>query len=259
MNRLVRQIAFLLLILPFGGCIHAPRLSETALPLKSASELQAQLEGVIHRYHSLQTSAKMEVVTEKETYVASQLLFVQRPAQLRSEILFGPFATPVLSLTVDKEKLSVYQPLQGKFSEGNASVANISRFTRMPLRIEDLVGMILLSPPQFPFEEISASRVGAGDLLVLVADGGVEQHFTFDDSGNLLQAAYFLAGRLQLQADYADFDMQQDNFPQQLKIAMPERQVSAAMTFSDSMVNKPIPSKNFSLKVPPGIKVQRLP
>jgi outer membrane lipoprotein-sorting protein len=40
---------------------------------------------------------------------------------------------------------------------------------------------------------------------------------------------------------------------------MPERQVVATMTFSDSVINVPIPPHNFVLKVPAGMKVQSLP
>jgi len=138
-------------------------------------------------------------------------------------------------------------------------VANIARYTRMPLRIEDLVGMILVAPPRFPFEQSSVAPVAAGDRLDLVATGGVEQRFTFDAAGNLLQAAYLLGERLQLQADYSGFTTGPENFPQRLQVSMPERQVVATMAFSDSVINVPIPPKNFILKVPAGMKVQSLP
>lgn len=252
------RVGFLLLFGLICGCAR-PLPPELVLPLRSESQLLAQLEVVTSRYQSLQSSARIEVVTAKETFAASQFLFVQRPAYLRSEILFGPFATPVMSLSADQEKLSVYQPLQGIFTEGSASVANIVRFTRMPLRVEDLVGIILAAPPHFPFEKSSVSRVIAGDRLDLVAEGGVEQRYTFNAVGNLLQADYLLGERLQLQVNYSGFDAQQEDFPQRVQVSMPERQVVATMTFSESVVNVPIPLKNFILKIPAGIKVQRLP
>lgn len=248
----------LLLLLLICGCAR-PLPPEVSLPERSAVQLRAQLEAITRRYQSLQSSAKIEVVTAKETFAANQVLIVEKPARLRSEILFGPFATPVLSLSINEDKLSVYQPLKGTFAQGSASVANMARFTRMPLRAEDLVGIILMAPPLFSFEKASVSRVAAGDRLDLVAAGGVEQHFTFDTAGNLLQASYLLAERLQLQADYSGFDPQQENFPRRLQVSMPERQVVATMTFSDSVVNVPIPAKNFILKIPAGMKVQSLP
>ena len=247
----------LLLSLLICGCVR-PLPPELPLPFRSESQLRTQLDAVTSRYQSLQSSARIEVVTGSESFVASQVLFVQRPAQLRSEILFGPFATPVMSLSADQDKLSVYRPLQGTFAQGRASVANIARFTRLPLRVEDLVGMILVAPPRFPFEKSSVSRVAAGDRLVLVAAGGVEQLFTFDTAGNLLQAAYLLEERLQLQADYSGFDANQ-GFPQRLQVSMPERQVVATMSFSDSVINVPIPPENFILKIPAGLEVQSLP
>jgi outer membrane lipoprotein-sorting protein len=247
-----------LLLLFLFGCAR-PLPPELPLPSRNESQLQAHLDMVTSRYQSLQSSARIEVVTGNESFAASQVLFVQRPAQLRSEILFGPFATPVMSLSADQDQISVYQPLQGTFAQGSASVANIVRYTRMPLRVEDLVGMILVAPPRFPFEKSSVFRIAAGDRLVLVAAGGVEQRFTFDAAGNLLQAAYFLGENLQLQADYSGFDAQAANFPQKLRVSMPERQVVATMTFSDSVINVPIPPHNFVLKVPAGMKVQSLP
>ena len=249
------QVGFFLFLF---GCAR-PLPPELPLPSRSESQLLAQLDAVTSRYQSLQSSARIEVVTARETFAASQVLFVQRPAQLRSEILFGPFATPVMSLSADQDQLSVYQPLKGTFAQGSASVANIARFTRMPLRVEDLVGMILVAPPRFPFEQSAVSAVAAGDRLVLVAAGGVEQHFTFDPAGNLLQAAYLLADRLQLQADYSGFDARLGDFPQKLQVSMPERQVVATMTFSDSVINVPISPHHFVLKIPDGIKVQSLP
>jgi hypothetical protein len=227
--------------------------------MRSESQLRAQLDAVTSRYQSLQSSARIEVVTGSESFTASQVLFVQRPAQLRSEVLFGPFATPVMSLSADQDLLSVYQPLKGTFAQGSASVANIARYTRMPLRVEDLVGMILVAPPRFPFEQASVVRVAAGDRLVLYAAGGIEQRFTFDAAGNLLQAAYLLGERLQLQADYSGFELRPDDFPRKLQVSMPERQVVATMTFSDSVINMPILPQDFILKVPAGMKVQDLP
>ena len=252
------QTGLLLLFLLLFGCAR-PLPPELPLPHRNEKQLLDHLETVTSRYQSLQTSARIEVVTGSETFAASQVLFVQRPAQLRSEILLGPFATPVMSLSVDQDQLSVYRPLQGTFAQGSASVANIARYTRMPLRVEDLVGMILVAPPRFPFEQSYASRVAAGDCLVLVAAGGVEQRFTFDTAGNLLQAAYLLGERLQLQADYSGFDTRSESFPQRLQVSMPERQVVATMIFSDSTINVPIPLHNFILKVPAGMQVQGLP
>lgn len=251
-----------LLLLGIFGCTPSrPQLwpAEVLLPLRSELQLRGQLEAVTQRFQSLQSSAKIEVVTDQEPFSANQILFVERPARLRSEILYGPFSTPVLSLSIDAEKLSVYQPLKGTFAEGSASVANIARFTRLPLRGEDLVGIILVSPPLFPFERASSSRVASGDRLDLIAAGGVEQRFIFDSAGNLLQAAYLLGEQLQLQADYADFDKGSQGFPQRIQVSMPERQVVATMIFSESVVNVPIPQKNFLLKIPAGIEVQPLP
>lgn len=252
------RVRIFLLLFFASGCAR-PLPPEVSLPLRSEVQLQTQLEAITSRYQSLQSSARIAVVTAKDTFTANQVLFVERPARLRSEVLFGPFATPVLSLSINEAKISVYQPLKGTFAEGSASVANIARYTRMPLRAEDLIGMILVAPPLFSFEKASVSRVAAGDRLDLVATGGVEQHFTFDPAGNLLQAVYLLAGRLQLQADYSEFDPQQDNFPRKLQVSMPERQVVATMNFSDSTINEAIPLKNFILKIPAGIKVQNLP
>jgi hypothetical protein len=116
-----------------------------------------------------------------------------------------------------------------------------------------------MAPPRFPFDHASVVRVAAGDRLDLAAAGGVEQRFTFDAAGNLLQAAYFLGERLQLRADYSGFDARAEDFPQKLRVSMPERQVEATMTFSDSVINVPIPPHNFVLKVPAGMKVQSLP
>jgi len=252
------QMGLPLLLLAIFGCAR-PLPPELPLPSRSESQLRAQLDAATSRYQSLQSSARIEVITGSESFAATQVLFVQRPAQLRSEILIGPFATPVMSLSADQDQLSVYQPLKGTFAQGSASVANIARFTRLPLRIEDLVGMILVAPPRFPFEQSSVSRVAAGDRLDLVTAGGVEQRFTFDAAGNLLQAAYLLGERLQLQADYSGFDARAEDFPQKLQVSMPERQVVATMTFSDSVINVPIPAKSFILKIPAGIKAQDLP
>lgn len=254
---LLRLTPFLLSLCIFG-CTR-PQPPELALPLRSANQLLTQLDSTATRFQSLQSSARIEVVTGSESFAASQVLFVQQPTQLRSEILFGPFATPVMSVSLDQDKISVYQPLQGTFAQGSASVANIARFTRMPLRVEDLVGMILVAPPRFPFERSAVSRVAKGDRLDLVTAGGVEQRFTFDGSGNLLQAAYLLGDRLQLLADYSGFAPRYGDFPQRLHIEMPERQVVATMTFSDSVVNVPIPAKTFMIKIPDGMKVQSLP
>lgn len=255
LTAVARHAALLLLFCVCGCARPAP---PSLAPLPSTTELLARLDAVTSRYQTLQASARIRVVTEKENVVASQLLLVQRPDRLRSEVL-GPFATPMLSLSADSETLAVHLPLQGTFYRGGASAANVARFTRMPLRVADLVGILLVAPPRFPFAQAAVSRSGSGERLDLSAPGGVEQRFTFDAAGHLLQAAYLIGERLQLQADYGEFDPARADFPAALQVAMPERQVSASIVFREIEVNATIPPARFTLPVPAGFEVKPLP
>lgn len=253
---IIRQCLWLGLFV-LCGCIR-PTPPVAPQPVQSPSELLARLDAVNNRYQTLQTSATIRIVTGDDQISASQFLLVQRPDRLRSEI-FGPFTTPVLSLAADREQLSVFLPLQKKFQRGSATAANVARFTKLPLRIEDLVGIILVAPPRFSFEQSAVIATIGGDRLDLVAAGGVEQRFTFDAAGHLLQAVYLLSERIQLQVDYNAFDPARDDFPMTMQVTIPERQVVATMTFRESEINKEIPPERFVLKVPAGVKVQPLP
>lgn len=258
-RRVLIAVAGCLLLLA-AGC--APTVTPTVkpvLPTLSVTELTERLDAASQRFFSVRGEARVKMASAGQNLTVSQVLLAQRPDRLRSEAM-SPFGLPMMIMVADGRDLSVYLPTQGAFYRGEATVANVARFTRLPFRLDDLVGLLLYSVPRFPFQDSTVAMTETGYLLELTGGEGVVQRFGFDADGRLNQAAYLIDGQLRMQVDYADFDPAQQDFPRSLQLAVPDREVAVSIAFSaDTASNVELPRERFVLNPPPGVEPQPLP
>jgi len=254
---MMRYLALFLLIL-CAGCAARP-VAPLPLPPDLETELVARLEQNADAFRSLEGVAKVRVVSGGKTVSGTQVLFAEKPDHLRAEVL-TPFGSPLLMLATDGTALTAMVPGENRFYRGEATSSSLMRFTRMPLKLEDLVHILLYQVPVIGHDRRSL-EVEDGEVyrLTLVDGDGRRQELRFDAELNLVEAAYFWRDELQLQVNYDRFDPGAPPFPRTAALEMPAMKVNASVAFSEVETNVAIPRERFLLTAPPGVEILPLP
>lgn len=245
------SLTFCLLVL-LAGCA-APQVK--SLPQLPRETLQAALQQQQQQFTGVSAMAKVQIDNRGETLASDQALLVALPDRLRSETL-SMFGQPLLSLASEAGELEVFIPSRQQFLRGEASAANLLRYARLPLTVDELVRLLLHRVPLLVASEVVAKP---GPVLELSGDRGFRQILYFDEQTRLVGADYFDSrGELWLQLGYADFAAQ-NGFPTRMELTLPQDRISASVRLSDIEVNPVIADNKFRLKVPEGISPQPFP
>lgn len=245
--------------LGLGGCAApSPPRVPVALPPVPAAELLQRVVASGGEIDTLRSLAKVRLTTGDRNLGVSQVLLASYPDRLRSETL-SPFGSPLLILASDGRRLEVLIPGEARFLEGPASADNLRRFTRLPLRLPDLVGLLLYRPPRLPWEAERVSTEGGSYRLFLDGPGKRRQVFSFDPTLQLTGAAYYDGDTLLLEVSYGEFGEASPRFPHNAELRLPAYDVAAAITLKDVTLNADIPAERFQLQPPPGSKIEELP
>lgn len=242
-----------------SACAPRPKVSGPALPPVATDDLLQQVKSCGTAIKTLRGLAKVRLTSRERTLSASQVLLASFPDRLRAESL-SPFGSPLMVMASNGQELEALLPGEGRFLHGPASADNLRRFTRLPLRLEDLVGLLLYRPPLFPWEKAHGGD-GEADRYRLFLDGpeNRRQVFSFDPAQRLTGAAYYYGSELLLEVDYGDFTPGNPRYPRQAELRLPAYGVEATIRFSEVTLNAEIPPERFQLQPPPGAKVEELP
>lgn len=261
MRPLLRGFCLLLLVQLVGCAVQPPRpdLDAPVPPDQLVLELLQRVEQQSTAYRALEGLAKVRVSSQGQSYNATQVVLVEQPDRLRAETL-SPFGTALLVLATDGEQLSALIPGEGVFYQGAASPANLQRFTRLPLLLEDLIGLLLYQIPLVEAREHQLSRDGEGNLLLqLRGRDGVSQQLTFNGAHRLTSAAFLQQQELQMRVSYRDFSNEGSGYPTKVLLEMPVVQTEASLEFSEVRLNGSIPATRFRQTPPAGVEVRPLP
>lgn len=258
---MIRVPAVLLAVvtaLLLGAC-SAPRPAAPPLELRRGSaELLQRLDELAGRFSAMQGLAKIRLVSAEKDLSFSQILLVQKPDLLRCEVL-SPFGNALLSLASDGETLMVAMPGERRFFSGPASTSNVARFTQLPLRPADLVGIILWSVPRFPWQRSEVRRDGGEDVLILSGEGGVVQEFAFDEAARLLRGRYRVGDEMRMQLEYREFTADRRDFPRRIELSFPPRNLTASLAILELDGLDPVAAARFSISPPAGVEITPLP
>ena len=214
----------------------------------------ARLELSRNAYTSLKGIGKYRFSQRDKSFSATQVIFAQHPDQLRVETL-GLFNSPAMMLSTDGELWTVLLPGEGKAYQGATTSGILQKFMRLPLRVEDVVAMLLQHPllPVWDEDEIRYDPDG-NSALILKNAYGMQQEVLFDLQLNILRFDYYLAGGLQMRLTYGDF-AEQTSFPKHLKLQLPLDDLEMDFSFSDVEVNVSHPNGRFVLIPPAGYDI----
>lgn len=255
----MRAFPFFLLIAILASCVSAPREPAPVFRV-SEEELLAVLAGNASSFRSLRGVARITLDEEgQKTVKAKQILLVEKPYRVRSEIL-GLFGQPLAVAVVNRDQAAILVPGEGVLYKGGASRRNVQRILRLPLEITDLVQFLLYQVPVIDYRSRDLHiQPDGGSRLILRGDNQFSEELEFD-ARRLLVAAHFRNGEEEVLAlRYRDFSDQPRPFPQHMEFILPLGGVKVKIDFSSLMTNVDIDAELFRLIKPEGIKIRPFP
>jgi len=182
-----------------------------------------------------------------------------QPQSLRVETL-GPWGQPVATFIINGSSLFLHSRQDNRYFKGDATVRNLSRFVSMPVRAEDLFGLLSGQPPVIAFHhaKIRASRgEGGGWLLSLYKKWGrlIEKIWLADDTKTVERVEVFDdRGNLRYTIQFSDFhQMESSCLPHRIAISDLDGPLWS-LTVEKFRTNVSIPDGAYTLEVP-GAKV----
>ena len=149
-------VVFLLLLPLLSSCAKlAPKLVGEPVSQDFAAGLMQEWLTSSEQYRSLSGLAKFSMVTPERSLNGSQVLLIEKPNSLRAEVL-SLFGSPLLLLAANGDRLDALLPFENEFYTGSASAKNLGRFVRLPLKLEDLVNVLLYQPPIIAADNVEA-------------------------------------------------------------------------------------------------------
>ncbi len=250
--------AALSLLILTPGCAALRRPVRPAPPerLPSAAELAAVLAQRREALRSLRALAHIRYRDPEESNRSREALVVARPDHLRVEVLslFGS----MFVLTASDGALAAYAPQEHTLYRGRASPENLWRYVRLMLPVDDLVDIVLGTPPARAGGEAQVTfdaQSGAVVLRQVWRDGA--QMVWFSPADLPVAAEEQTAnGRAQWRASFGAYEDHSGlRLATHVALELPEWQRSLEISLEDIDVNPTLDPSIFALQMPPGTKV----
>lgn len=206
------------------------------------------------RFTSIQGLAKVRVRGPEKSLSGTQVIIAEKSDHLRAETL-SPFGSPLLLLAADGDKLGVLLTAQNLYYTGTATPENLRRFIRIPLRLADLVSILLYQPPLINVKSAAAFQLEEGGWMLLCTAPPRRQELIFSPSRQLVEVRYFAQDNLFLKIAYGEFMEERDYFPSVFEIDLPEQQTTASLEFADPSINGELRPDIFQMTPPTGATV----
>lgn len=238
-----------------AGCMPAPMLPQ---PVLNEQVLLQRLQANASAFSSLRGMARIRTKDPNGSASARQVLLLAKPSRIRAEVL-GPFGQPLLLLAALDGELRVLLPREQRFLQGAVTPQRIARFTRAALTAEQLVRLALYDVPLIIYEDSILSRHELGYRWLLSGVESQRQQLNFDTAGRLLSATYMRGKETLLKVVYERFDGDQQDFPQQVTVTLPEQAASFSLVYNDIELNPELATELFTLQPPTGVVTEALP
>jgi hypothetical protein len=223
--------ASLVAVLLTGCALRAPRPLQPTSPAALLESLAARRAAVTSLRARARLRAGLEGVWTREA------VLVRRPDAVRIDVL-TPFGL-ALAIGARGEVLWAYPPSEGTRYEGPATPENLTRFLGAPIRVEDVVDVLLGMPPRRT--PVGASVLAVTDgreyrLTVPIAEG-IQTIWFAGDTLLVTRAEERRAGAAVLQVGFGDY---RDGFPHLLDVSAPGRGTTVKVAYDVVEPNAPV-------------------
>jgi outer membrane lipoprotein-sorting protein len=239
------------------GC--APMVPTIGQPVSktAAQDLLNGLADTARQIRSVQGLAVTQISSPEQSGSVRQVILAERPNHFRLEVM-TPFGTPLLILAANGNDLAVLSQSRNQFYLGSASPQNLARFTRVPLKPDDLVNLLLYRVPLIAEQVVSAYWLPNQHWLIELKRYDRRQELVFNSLRQLVETRYFDRDTMFLKVVYSRHGELIENYPAKLEIALPEFDIKASIDFKDQAINRTFLPEIFKLIPPAGTAIINL-
>jgi len=246
----------LALALGFWGCatVAPPPAPPVEIPQRQSAELIEALRQRSEQFRSLRALARVSYAGPEGKHGFEEAVLVQRPDRLRLETL--TMLGAVLIVTANEREIIGYHPREGVMVRGPSSRANLLRYTKIPLELEEITALLTGLPPV----DASNSWRQEGHALLFASNGRLRDAVAFEApqpvptrwqrfNGN---------GAVELSALFSDYIQTAAGwFPSRINVEAPLQSKKLEIRFQEPELNATIAAESFSQQKPP--HVQEIP
>lgn len=184
---------------------------------------------------------------------ASQILVMERPAQLRVEVQ-GLFSQTAAVLASDGERYELFIPQEGRYESGPVDPELLYRVSGIAVAPEVVIDLVLGA--SIPHEDLIVSEAAAtsdGQIQVSLTgpEGELRRRMAFDAEGRLRRLEVREGGRVAWEARFAGYELVDGRpFAHEIVLDVPKAATRAEITLRDVELNPPLPDGVFRLNLP---------
>jgi outer membrane biogenesis lipoprotein LolB len=230
-----------------------PHRAPAVLP--SVADLDATLAARRAAVHSLRALARLRYHDAEQSVTSREAIVVARPDRVRVEVLslFGA----VFLLVADNGQMTAYAREENTVYRGQASPHNLQRYVGLGLPVDELVDVVLGTPPprDGPAQVSFDAAAGAICLRRSFADGA--QSIWFSDAALPVATEELGAdGAPHWRAAFSAYE-ERNGVPiaTQIGLDLPSASQSLEIALQDIEVNPPLDHSIFAFQAPSGSKV----
>ena len=215
----------------------------------SAQSLLGTIEENSSRINTLKGRANLKVVSTRENLRARCLVFIQKPDQLRLEVL-NPLNMPLFLFLNNGQEWVYYSFPENRYqrdkSEDNTSL--------LGLKVKDIISFASGGIP-LPYNGEKGECTSDGDytLLTLSSDEGKERLWIDAGESRIVKGELCdLFGAVKLRVDFREFQQAGDILlPRRIEIYLPENSTWITLTYEEVQVNPELEGDLFDFTPPP--------
>lgn len=236
-----------------AGCTATRPLTPRAAPavLPSAAELEAGLAARRDAVRSLRALARLRYRDAEQSVTSREAIVVARPDRVRVEVLsiFGS----VFLLVADNGEMTAYARDENTVYRGQASPQNLQRYVRLGVPVDELVDIVLATPPARGGRARVSFDEAAGAIRL---DQGSQTVWFSETSLPLATEEADAEGRARWRATFAAYeDHAGVPIATRIGLDLPAWSQSMEIALQEVEVNPTLDHSIFAFQTPSGSKV----
>ena len=267
-NRLLLAAALALLTLA-GAAACAPRLPVPAAPPTALPRAETLVEQLRERQRLIRRFAgrgSIRLKNPRSEYHFDLTTAAVRPDRLRLQTI-DLLGRPVLTLTADRDELSLMDYRGAVFYRGRATTNNLHRFLPLGLKLEEIIILLSGGQPLSVYSRASITRqtelgrefwifnlVRKDSLLV-------ERVWARPPGLRVSRVEVGPAGEeVWFRLEYSDYRQLSDlAVPHRIHVEDTRTRSELTVTYDEVIIDPTLPDRLFTLSPPPGVKVMPIP
>ncbi len=248
---------WLILAISVSGCPHRALQLAPSERISDPQELLQAVRQAGRDLKSLRAGGSIIMRRGAKRIKAHVLVLLRRPAHMRFETE-SFFDQPMSILVTDGMRFSLWDMDHGRFYEGQATPANISRAIPIPMDAIEVVGLLAGDPPLIVYAKASLDwdESQGRYLLVLSNSREIQKIYIHPRLLRPTRIVCRVEGRLFYTLDYDDFEGK-SRVPQKISFEMPDQDVKLLLRIREIEVNPVLSDDLFELTPPQGTPIEQ--